>query len=164
MSIPIFSRDLQVETSQIIPVRCPEIAVIERQIGSLHACVGHHGILHFLSPIPIVQTFSLSRSGKHPPDLYHGTSHNIVDWNHNSIYPSPVTFPLIAFRCRSPLLLPFHIYHRPQHNVFSSKRYILHRSTSCPTSDAAASHASSHKCASLSVNKLPLESDLLFGY
>ena len=41
---PFFSRDLQMATSQIIPMSCPEIAEIERRTGSLHTCVGHHGI------------------------------------------------------------------------------------------------------------------------
>ncbi|PMD14205.1 hypothetical protein NA56DRAFT_711280 [Hyaloscypha hepaticicola] len=59
-------------------------------------------------PFPLFKPFLRLEVAKH---LYHGTSHNIVDWNHNSIYPSSVTFHLIAFRCRSPLLLPLHIYH-----------------------------------------------------
>jgi hypothetical protein len=59
-------------------------------------------------PFPLFKPFLRLEVAKH---LYHGTSHNIVDWNHNSIYPSSVTFHLIAFRRRSPLLLPLHIYH-----------------------------------------------------
>jgi hypothetical protein len=152
MSIPMVSRDLQVKTSQIIP--CAAQRSQRSIVNRILACMCRPSRDRAASSVPFL-LFKHFLCLEGPKHLYHVTSYNIVDGHFNSIYPSPVSRSI-----SSPFTADPRCCYLSTSTTSQTQSVLPQNTTSCPTSGAAAPHALSHKCASLSINKLPFESDL----